>query len=83
MRSSLFRGLSTIRRSPYRKQAEVERRVDGVSNAKRPNSIRMMAALGNVDLQAIGSILPLTGISGAVLLSVMTMSYLPLLRSRH
>ena len=32
---------------------------------------------------AIGSILPPMGISGAVLLSVMTMSYLPLSRSRH
>ena len=32
--------------------------------------------LQNADLQAIGSILPPVGISGAVLLSVMTMSYL-------
>jgi hypothetical protein len=34
-------------------------------------------------LQAIGSILPPTGISGAVLLSVMTMSYLLPSRRRH
>ena len=63
--------------------AEFETIPDLRSSAFALHRVREHARWKNADLQAIGSILPPVGISGAVLLSVMTMSYLLPSRSRH